>query len=263
MHREWIDRSAHAPGRLQAWDPRLKVGLTVATLLAISFGASSPGAESWLRLAALAIALALAARHGRVPWGRWLGRSLALLPFALAIAAAKLVAIGPGHATGIPLGGWTIAAAPGGGEEALRLLARAWLSILATLLLALTTPFPAILDALSRARIPRGFLEACSLVHRYLWVLIEEGRRLLLARRLRSGRVPPWRSGGRILATLFARSLARAHRIEVAMRLRGRRGALPIGRRLAWSGRDSLRLILCTALLAAAVLAPRFGGGAG
>jgi len=229
----------------------------------ISFGATDPGAESWWRLGGLAVALSLGARHGRIPFRLWLGRSLLLLPFAACVAAAKLVILVPGSAPGVPLGGWTLAAAPGGGEEALRLLARAWLCILATLLLAATTPFAAVLAVLGRARFPRGFLEATSLVHRYLWVLLSEGRRLLLARRLRTGRAPPWRSGGRILATLFARSLSRAQRIEVALRLRGYRGELPLGRRLEWTARDSRRLLVAGVVLAAAVLGPRLGGGSG
>lgn len=263
MHREWIDRSADATGRLQAWDPRLKVAATFACLLAITLGAASPGEESWLRLAFITCALGAAALHARLRLGSWLARSFVVLPFAAFVAAGKLVAITAGGSPGVSLGDWTIGAAPGGGEEALRLLGRAWLSILATLLLAMTTPFPAVLAALDRARVPRGFLGACALVHRYLWVLVGEGRRLLLARRLRSGRVAPWRSGGRILATLFARSLGRAGRIEMAMRLRGHPGALPLGRRLAWTAADTRRLLLIAAALAAAILAPELGGRSG
>ncbi len=263
VHRESVDRSAHSSGPLQSWDPRLKVGLTGAMLVAISFGARTADIESWLRLVFLTLVALVTAGIGGISHRRWFGRSLVVLPFALFVAVAALVAVVPGHTEGVPLGGWTLTAAPGGVEKALRLLARAWVSILVTLLLAMTTPLSSILTALERWHFPRGFLEVCSLVYRYLWVLLEEGRRLLLARRLRGGTAPPWRSGGRILATLFARALGRAQRIEIALRLRGYRGTLPLGRRLAWTGRDSRRLLLATVVLTAAVIAPHWKGWVG
>jgi cobalt/nickel transport system permease protein len=166
----------------------------------------------------------------------------------------------PGDAPGISFGEWTLTAAPGGSEAALRLLARAWESILVSLLLVASTPLPSILAALERWRLPRGFLEACALVYRYLWVLLAEGRRLLLARRLRGGRIPPWRSGGALIAALFARSIARANRIELALRLRGHRpGALIGGAQLRWTARDSARLCIGSAVLGVAILLPRLG----
>ena len=65
MHREWVDRRAEGSGRLHDWDPRLKVLLTLVTLLWISFGCTEPTEKSAARLVAIGAAtIALAMRGG-------------------------------------------------------------------------------------------------------------------------------------------------------------------------------------------------------
>ncbi len=264
MHREWIDRSAHGDGALQRWDPRLKVGISLATLLIIALGSRDPDAVSVLRLGGIALVLSAVAGYGGIPWKSLLLRSLVVLPFVGFVAAARAIQIVHGSAGGLHLGEWTVGLAPDGIEAALLIIGRAWVSVGVTLVLVLTTPLPAILSALDRCHVPRGFLETCSLVYRYLWVLLDEGGRLLLARRLRGGPVAPWRSGGAMLATLFVRSLDRGHRIEVALRLRGYQGTLPIGRDLNWTRSDSARLLIAAGVLVAVWLAAGLvSGGTG
>ena len=64
-------------------------------------------------------------------------------------------------------------------------------------------------------------------IHTMLWQaehVGDEGRRLLLARRLRGCRE---RFGPDLLAQLLVRTTARAERVDLAMRLRGADGAPP------------------------------------
>ena len=244
MHREWIDQAAHAQGRLQGWDPRFKVGALLFTLFALSLTTQDLGARSVARVLLVGLGAPLAAGYAGIPLGRWFLRSLVVFPFVGFVALSVAIELRAGTVAGesaINFGAWSIGWAPDGPERALLLLARAWVSVAWTLVIVSTTPLPSILAALERFRVPRGLLAATSLVYRYLWVLTQETRRLLLARRLR-GSGAPWRSGAAILSTLFSRSLARAERIEIALRLRGTDG-FPVGATLSWRGGDTVRLM--------------------
>ena len=91
-------------------------------------------------------------------------------------------------------------------------------------LLAATTPFPELLRTLERARVPRTFVQVLALLHRYLFVLLDESRRMRRARIARTwtgGRWAAWRGLASVVATSFVRSVTRAERIAVAMRARG------------------------------------------
>jgi cobalt/nickel transport system permease protein len=91
-------------------------------------------------------------------------------------------------------------------------------------LLAFTTPFSELLDALRRARIPESLVLTLSFLHRYLFVLVEESRRMRRARLARTWRPSLWASWqalSSVIAVSFVRSVARAERIAVAMRARG------------------------------------------
>jgi cobalt/nickel transport system permease protein len=98
------------------------------------------------------------------------------------------------------------------------------LCILALLVLGWTTPFPELLQALRRLRLPSVMLTTLALMHRYLPVLAEEGRRMERARASRTfsrERRVAWQNLGAILGRLFVRTADRAERIYLAMCARG------------------------------------------
>ena len=152
--------------------------------------------------AALLVALALLAR---APAAALLGRLLLLEPFALGVALLTLFQ-------------------PDGVRVFLTLAARSTLCLAALLLLAATTRFTDLLEALRRARVPALLVTTLPLLHRYLFVLAEESARLRRARRSRSfapGRAHAWKSAAGIAAQLFVRASERAERIWAAMCARG------------------------------------------
>jgi cobalt/nickel transport system permease protein len=92
------------------------------------------------------------------------------------------------------------------------------------LVLATTTPLPALLAALRWYRVPALLVEIGLLMYRYLFLLVEEAGRLRQAQRLRGPEVPWSRAMGgfsRLGAILLIRSYERSQRVNDAQRLRG------------------------------------------
>jgi cobalt/nickel transport system permease protein len=152
------------------------------------------------------------------------------LPFLL--AALPLVFTRPEDPLGsVALGPLTLTIS----GEGLRLFTtiglKSWVSVQAALLLAFTTPFHDLVDALRQLRLPRIMVAIISFMYRYLDVLAGEAGRMMRARAARSA-VPAggrggasfrWRASvtGHLVGSLFLRSYERSERIYAAMQARG------------------------------------------
>jgi cobalt/nickel transport system permease protein len=157
----------------------------------------------WMALA-LALAFGLG-RVARIPFSAFVGRLALAQPFALGVAVLVLF-----QGAGLKVFGAVVL--------------KSTACVAAVQLLAQTTPLPDLLDVLRRARLPDVFVLALALLHRYLFVLIEESRRMRRARLARTLRRSPgqtWRTLSSVIAVSFVRSIVRAERISVAMRARG------------------------------------------
>jgi cobalt/nickel transport system permease protein len=101
---------------------------------------------------------------------------------------------------------------------------KSMLCLLTVILVSNTTPFSRILQVLQQLRVPALLVTTIALMHRYLFVLIEETERMRRARSCRtfSSRKPAlWHSLSTVLAQLFLRASERAERIYDAMCARG------------------------------------------
>ncbi|MGH3671378.1 MAG: energy-coupling factor transporter transmembrane component T family protein, partial [Pseudonocardiaceae bacterium] len=122
---------------------------------------------------------------------------------------------------------------------------KATFGLLATGVLAASTPLPAIITGLERLRVPRVFTAVASFMVRYLEVLAAELARMRTAAACR-GANPRWvwqvRDVTAGLGALVLRSLERGERVYLAMVSRGYTGALPAAltgaaaSRSAWAG---------------------------
>jgi len=118
---------------------------------------------------------------------------------------------------------------------------KSWLSVQAAIVMASSTPFPELLQAMRAVGIPRLLVGMFGLMWRYLFVLVDEALRLMRARAARSGQSAgagkrlalsgaegsggsvAWRArvAGGMAGNLFLRAFERSDRIYVAMLSRG------------------------------------------
>jgi cobalt/nickel transport system permease protein len=184
---------------------RLPAGVKLGTALVIIVGTVLVPADwrSWY--VGVAGFLFGVAWWSRIPPLFLLRRLLVLSPFVLGVVAVNAVQV----------------PAPGGSAT---LLARSALCLLTVVLLANTTPFGQTLAVLRRVRAPAVLVTTVALMHRYLYVLLEESERMRRARAsrtLRAGRRAQWRLLGTMVGHLFVRASERAERIYASMCARG------------------------------------------
>jgi len=160
---------------------------------------------AWPAYALAAIMLLLIALLSGVNHARLAKRILLLEPFVLGVSILSLFQ-------------------PGGLYIFLALLTKSTLCLSCMVFLSETTPFSDIFSALRLLKAPDLLVTTLALMHRYLFLLIEEMRRIQRARKSRTfsnRRSLIWHSLASIIAQLFVRTSERAERIYMAMCARG------------------------------------------
>lgn len=155
------------------------------------------------------------------------------LPFTLA-AFPLIFTVSEQVIATVALGPLDLTISAEGLRRFLTITAGSWLSVQVALLLAFTTPFHDLIDALRELRLPRILIAIISFMYRYLAVLGDEASRMVRARDARSGAGPAgagggsirWRATvtGRMVGSLFLRAYERSERIYAAMQARGFEG---------------------------------------
>ena len=205
-----FDGSIAAPrSPLAATHPTVKLCAALGTVVAISVLPSEAG---W-RFPALLAVLAALALGARVPLRLLLRRCLVATPF-IALAAT------------MPL----VSAAAGGAAIAAAVAWKAFSAVLVLSLLAATTPIEYVVESLRRLGAPSGLALTAMLMHRYLFVLLDEWHSIDRARacrtggRVNAGRARIWANQA---AMVFVRGWERADRVAQAMVARGFQGEFP------------------------------------
>ena len=162
-------------------------------------------------------------------------RSLLALPFILA-AFPVIFTISGEPLASFSIGPWTLTVTQPGLERFISIALKSWISVQAAVVLAASTPFPALLAAMRAIHIPRLLVAIFGLMWRYLFVLADEALRLVRARAARSGgsATPGAKTGGSLAwrarvtggmaGNLFLRAFERSDRIYMAMVSRGYEG---------------------------------------
>lgn len=250
---------ARQPGLLQSLDPRAKVVIALAFLLAISL------AHNLVVILALYLITLPVAYVSHIPLGMYLKRVWVFMPFFTGVVA--LPALFSTFTPGTPLitlldlasPRWYLAITVPGVITAAFLLLRAGASVSVAVLLILTTPWTVLLKALSVLRVPQAFVLILGMTYRYIYVLLHTANNMFLARTSRTvGRI----SGGEerhwiaaSMGTLVSKSYGLSEEVFLAMQSRGFRGQAQILDDLRWRAADSVALALGFCIAAAAVIA--------
>lgn len=248
MHHSYVDRFSQGDSPVHRLDGRVKLLAVIAyTVVLISFGRYTVAALAPLTIAPLAMLW-----FGRVPIWFALRRVLLLCPFIAMLCllspvydrSVQLVAFGPWRLE--LTGGWLTAAS---------IAAKFTLGLLALTAMTCTTPFPLLLEAMRKLRVPKLLVIQLGFLYRYIFVLIDEGMRVRRGRDFRgAARAPIGRrlaAVGGIIGGLFVRTLDRSERIHVAMCARGHRGDPHSIGRLHFRPTDAAFVLLAAAYLAA------------
>lgn len=215
----WIDRLGYGDSPVHRVDARAKLVATFAFVLCV---ASFPKYELSGLAPFVAFPIALLV-FGRVPPRPVLRLLLAAGPFALLVGIWNpLLDRAPRAALlGVTLSGGTLSFAS--------IVLRFALCAGTVLLLVATTPVPALLRALGQLGLPRPFVTQVLLLYRYLFLLVDEGRRLSDARLLREPhrRLPRIPVAKRMLGSLLWRTWERGERLFLSMKVRGFDGRFP------------------------------------
>ncbi|HEX4448101.1 MAG TPA: cobalt ECF transporter T component CbiQ [Polyangiaceae bacterium] len=192
---------SHLDSALHRAPASAKLAAALALVVAVAL---VPVERALWVLAPLAIVVGLAAA-ARIPLAAFASRVALAQPFVLGMA---VLALFQGRGLGVFVA----------------IALKSTTCVAAVQLLAHTTPFEAVLATLRRARVPEALVVTLGLLYRYLFVLVDEARRMRRARAARTwrgGRGGKWRALSSVIAVSFVRSAARAERIHAAMRARG------------------------------------------
>lgn len=210
----------HGHSRVHRWPAHLKVVALVALMLAV---VATP-LEWWPVLTAYAVVLAVVVALSQVPPTYLLKRMVVEVPFVLFAVLLPFVAHGPRTEV------FGIEVSESGLHAGAKLLITATLGVIASLTLAATTEPQALLQGLTRLRMPALLVQIMGFMIRYLEVVTDELRRMRIARESRgfvASNPRHWPVLARSFGALFIRSFERGERVHLAMLSRGYTGKLP------------------------------------
>lgn len=201
-----------------------------------------------LRLAPFAFYPVLLSAMADLPFGRLCRRAALALPFAVVAGASNLFfdTAPVARLWGMPVSGGVLALCS--------VVFKAYLSVLALLILTATTRLNDLSAQLVRMKVPSVMVTVLTMTYRYLSTLMGEVFSMSAAYALRS----PFSKGvklahmGQFAGQLLIKSADRAERVYAAMKLRGYAGPA-IGRRGAKMGRKDW--VYLTGVLAAVAAA--------
>ena len=230
MHIHFLDQYRVGDSLVHRLDPRVKLILALAFILAVTM--TPPGV--WVAFALLLAMALLAVLAADLSPGFILKRSVIALPFALAAVTIIFTTRGEARVT-FPFLFWHLSVTDQGLIHFASIVVKSWIAVQMAILLSTTTPFPDLLRAMRDLRLPRLLVTVIGFMYRYIFVLADEALRLMRAREARSAD-PEGRGGGTVLwrarvlggmvGSLFLRSYERSERIYNAMLSRGYAGEI-------------------------------------
>lgn len=214
----YLEEVSRGDSRIHRLDPRAKVLTALAFLLL----ALSLGRYEITNLLPFFLYPVIVLRMADLPLGYIFRRSLIVLPFVFFIGIFNPFF---DQTPMLRLGPVTISA---GWVSFFGIILRGFLTAFMALTLVATTGFPRICTALRQMGVPAVFTTQLLMLYRSIFVLMEEGSRMLAAWKLRnfSKRKMPFKVWTSLTGHLLLRSLDRSERVHQALLSRGFDGEL-------------------------------------
>ncbi|MFE0146253.1 cobalt ECF transporter T component CbiQ [Nonomuraea sp. NPDC059007] len=204
---------------------RLPPQCKLLAVLAFAIVVVATPREAFWAFGCYAVLLVAVAAVARVPLTFVARRMVIELPFVL--FAFLIPVIGMGERTTV-LG---LSLSVPGLWAAWNILAKASLGVVASILLAATTEPRAVLMGAQRLRVPSLLVQIAMFMLRYMDVIVDEMRRMKVARESRGFEARNMRHIpviARSVGALFIRSYERGERVHLAMLSRGYDGRMPV-----------------------------------
>jgi cobalt/nickel transport system permease protein len=223
MEHSFLDRYSHLGSIIHNLDARTKI-LAFLTLIIVTV-LTPP--ECWpiflLHLALIGVTLMLS----RIPVGYVLTRSLIIIPFVLMVSLFVPFLPADQPAGGYSLGLGTVSLGRSNLLIFWNILIKGLIGVLAIILLWSTTPFPKLLEALKKFRVPYLLTLILGFIYRYFFVFLDEiltVKRAVESRGYRGRWIWQVKIFGRMLGQLFLRTYERSERVYLGMTARGFQG---------------------------------------
>jgi cobalt/nickel transport system permease protein len=221
----FTEEHARSRGWLQGIDPRAKLGMFLAVVLAASLSTSIA-----VEIALYAVVLA-AAGASRVPFNFFVKRVWLGIPFFAGIVVIPAIFFVPGERLfDLPLGPVHLAPSIPGLIGAALFIARVGVSVSLAVLLVLTTRWADLLKSLQVLRVPQLFVLILAMAYRYIFLFLHlanglfEARKSRVVARTTGGEQRRWISG--TMGNLLNRSVKMSNDVYAAMAARGFSGSI-------------------------------------
>jgi cobalt/nickel transport system permease protein len=216
----FAEKMSQRSGLLQIVDPRIKIIVMIAFLLAVGFS------RQLIILAILYLFTFILAILSAVPLGFYLKRVWGFVLLFTGIIALPALFITPGPVFyTLPLG---IEITSTGAQTALFLLLRVGTSVSFTILVILSTPWNSLLKALGVLHIPDVIVLVMGMTYRYIHLFLHMTDEMFLSRKSRTLRRLSRTEERRLIAettgNLLGKSLQLSSEVYLAMESRGYRG---------------------------------------
>ncbi len=221
----FTEEHARSRGWLQAVDPRAKLGMFFAVILAASLS-SSILVEVGLYLVVLG-----AAARSRVPFEFFVKRVWLGIPLFAALVVIPAIFLVPGpRLFELTIGPIVLAPSIPGLTGAVLFVARVGVSVSLAVLLVLTTPWADLLRSLQAMRVPKLFVLILSMAYRYIFLFLHlangmfEARKSRIVARTSGSEQRRFISG--TMGNLVNRSIKMSNDVYAAMAARGFSGTI-------------------------------------
>ena len=221
----FTEEHARTAGWLQRTDPRAKLGMFLAAVLAASLSGSV------VVLAGLYVAILAAARASRIPFDFFVRRVWLGIPFFAGVIVIPAIFLVPGpRLFELAVGPLMVAPSVPGLTGGLLFVSRVGVSVSLAVLLVMTTPWADLLKSLQAVRVPGLFILVLAMAYRYIFLFLHltngmfEARKSRIVARTSGGEQRRWITGS--MGGLLNRSVRMSNDVYAAMVARGFTGSI-------------------------------------